>query len=68
MKCTVNGAEQHVPEGTTVADVVATLTGGADPRGLAAAVNDEVIPRSRWADTAIGEAAAVEVVVAVQGG
>jgi sulfur carrier protein len=63
---TVNGEPRDVPAGTTVAQVVATLT--RQPKGIAAAVNGEVVPRGGWAGRALRDQDQVEVVTAVQGG
>jgi sulfur carrier protein len=62
----INGEAREVPSGTTVAQVVATLTG--QPSGIAVAVNSEVVPRGGWAGQVLGERDRVEVVTAVQGG
>jgi sulfur carrier protein len=62
----VNGQEREVPPGTTVAQVVATLT--AEPAGIAAAVNGEVVPRRGWEGLALSDRDQVEIVTAVQGG
>jgi sulfur carrier protein len=63
---TVNGQPREVPAGTTLAELVATVT--SQGNGVAAAVNGEVVPRRRWPDTPVGERDRVEVVTAVQGG
>ncbi|MFI8290912.1 sulfur carrier protein ThiS [Streptomyces sp. ms191] len=66
MNVSVNG-EPHVLAGPLSLDVlVATLT--TAPSGVAAAVNEAVVPRSRWAATVLGEGDRVEVLTAVQGG
>lgn len=64
----LNGERARLPERSTVADAVA-LT-GADPgrRGIAVAVDGEVVPRGRWRETALSEGQQVEVVEAIQGG
>lgn len=64
----VNGTERAVAPGTTVADLIAEL--GHDPsgRGVAAAVNGEVVPRGAWASTAVGDGDRVEVLAAIGGG
>ena len=62
----MNGGPDHVPDGTTVDDVVVRL--GRGKSGLAVAVNDEVVPRSRWASTALQAGDRVEVLTAAQGG
>jgi sulfur carrier protein len=66
MKVTINGAAHEVPQGTTVAQAVHTLT--AATTGVAVAVNDEVVTRSTWETTALGDSDRVEVLTAVQGG
>jgi sulfur carrier protein len=65
---TVNGRPAEVPADATVASVVATLELPAEGRGVAVAVDREVVPRGAWDRTALVEGARVEVVHAVQGG
>jgi sulfur carrier protein len=64
----VNGTAEERPAGSTVADVVAGLTGKSDARGVAAAVNGAVVPRGRWAGLLLHDGDRVEVLTAVQGG
>jgi len=52
--------------GTTLAQLVAQL--GAPDRGVAVAVDSEVIPRGEWDDFTVPDGARVEVLTAVQGG
>jgi len=63
---TVNGDKRELPPGVTLADIVAQLT--ASPRGIAAAVDGEVVPRRAWPDTPLADGSVVEIVTAVQGG
>ncbi|MDA8310201.1 MAG: sulfur carrier protein ThiS [Actinomycetota bacterium] len=63
---TVNGVRRTVPPGTTVAALVAEL--GRGSRGVAVAVDREVVPRSLWEEVVVTEGANVEVVSAVAGG
>ncbi len=65
---TVNGDPLTVPAGSTVADVVACLVGGAEPKGIAVAVDRCVIPRSQWSTTPARPGAPIEVVSAAAGG
>jgi sulfur carrier protein len=65
---TVNGDPLTVPAGSTVADVVARLVGGAEPKGIAVAVDRCVIPRSQWSTTPARPGAPIEVVSAAAGG
>ncbi|MEI5009823.1 sulfur carrier protein ThiS [Streptomyces sp. NPDC087659] len=62
----VNGQPRAVAAGTTLDALVATLT--AAPSGVAAALNETVVPRGEWPGTLLGEGDRVEVLTAVQGG
>ncbi|MEY9963698.1 sulfur carrier protein [Streptacidiphilus sp. MAP12-16] len=62
----VNGDAREVPPGTTLAEVVAGLS--AAPSGVAAAVNEAVVPRSAWSATPLAADDRVEILTAVQGG
>lgn len=68
MTIELNGAPSELAPGATVDDAVSVA--GADPggRGLAVAVDGEVVPRGQWAATVLSDGASVEVVGAVQGG
>ncbi|WP_197084494.1 sulfur carrier protein ThiS [Saccharothrix sp. ST-888] len=63
---TVNGEPRRIPPATTLAEVVATLSRA--PRGVAAALNEAVVPRSAWADTVLDAGDRIEILTAVQGG
>jgi sulfur carrier protein len=65
---TVNGAALTVPDGASIADVVAQLTAGPAPKGIAVAVDRCVIPRSEWATTRARAGAPIEIVTAAAGG
>ncbi|MFF0449551.1 sulfur carrier protein ThiS [Streptomyces sp. NPDC004609] len=62
----VNGERRELATGTTLATLVAGLT--TAPSGVAAAVNEAVVPRSQWPGTLLGDGDRVEVLTAVQGG
>jgi sulfur carrier protein len=64
----VNGDPMAVPEGSMISDVVARLLEGASPKGIAVAVDLEVIPRSEWPTTPVRSGAPIEVVTAAAGG
>jgi sulfur carrier protein len=66
VRLTVNGATRAMDEAIDVAGLVAQLT--AAGRGVAVAVNGEVVPRSRWAEMALRDGDRVEVLTAAQGG
>jgi sulfur carrier protein len=63
---TLNGAIVEFASPTTIEDVVASL--GIEQRGVAVALDREVVPRSSWATTQLGEGAHVEVLAAAAGG
>ena len=64
----VNGEQRDLPAGITVADAVAATGAPPDGRGVAAAVDGEVVPRDQWQRIALEDGQHVEVVQAVQGG
>ncbi|TDC21470.1 sulfur carrier protein ThiS [Streptomyces sp. 8K308] len=66
LSVSVNGAARLVPAGTTLAALVAELS--TAPSGIAAAVNETVVPRGQWAATELAAGDRVEVLTAVQGG
>lgn len=62
----VNGEVRQLDQGTTVAGVVALLC--ESDRGVAVAIDREVVPRSSWQSTVVLDGARVEVVTAAAGG
>ena len=64
----LNGATHELPAGATVASALAELTLALDERGVAVAVQGEVVPRSEWSHRTLSVGDRVEVVRAVQGG
>ncbi|MER5541985.1 sulfur carrier protein ThiS [Streptomyces sp. NPDC001118] len=62
----VNGERREVSSGTSLDAVVRSLV--AAPSGVAAAVNETVVPRAQWAGTTLSEGDRVEILTAVQGG
>lgn len=66
MSIIVNGEPSGVAPGTTIAALLAELD--APARGVAVAVDAEVIPRGEWEAYAVPDEARVEVLIAVQGG
>ncbi|WP_164551714.1 sulfur carrier protein ThiS [Streptomyces sp. WAC 01529] len=66
LSVSVNGEVRDVASGTTLDALVATLT--AAHSGVAAALNETVVPRARWASTELAAGDRVEVLTAVQGG
>ncbi|MBQ0904882.1 sulfur carrier protein ThiS [Micromonospora sp. U21] len=66
MELTVNGTGRSVPGGASVADLVSDIA--PQQRGVAVAVNGEVVPRTSWSTTALRDGDRVEVLTAAQGG
>ncbi|WP_030319041.1 sulfur carrier protein ThiS [Streptomyces sp. NRRL B-3229] len=66
MNISVNGEPRRFAPGTALDTVVRALT--AAPSGVAAAVNETVVPRTQWPSTPLAEGDRVEVLTAVQGG
>jgi sulfur carrier protein len=63
---TVNGERRELPAASTLAEVVATLS--KSPTGVAAALNEAVVPRSSWSETVLTAGDRIEILTAVQGG
>jgi sulfur carrier protein len=63
----VNGAEREIQAGQLL-PLLRDLGYEAEARGVAAAVNDQIVPRGEWATYLLHEGDRVEIVGAVQGG
>lgn len=68
MRVTLNGNAAELPAGATVVSALGALDLPPDARGVAVAVDAEVVPRGEWARHALAEGADVEVLNAIQGG
>ncbi|KUO22970.1 sulfur carrier protein ThiS [Streptomyces dysideae] len=66
MNISLNGEPREFAPGTALDTVVKTLTPA--PSGVAAALNESVVPRAQWPSTSLSEGDRVEVLTAVQGG
>ena len=64
----LNGRELEGRDGVTVADLLADLGVEPQARGVAVAVDGEVVPRAEWGRRAVGTGARVEALTAMQGG
>jgi sulfur carrier protein len=64
----LNGEQADLRAGASVAQAVAATGAPPDGRGVAAAVDGEVVPRDRWREIELADGQRVEVVQAVQGG
>jgi sulfur carrier protein len=63
----VNGDRREIAATASLSDLVAA-PGQETPRGVAVALDGNVVPRARHASTRLYEGARVEIVTAVQGG
>jgi sulfur carrier protein len=64
----LNGNPAELDDGATVQAAVDTLDLPASGRGVAVAVDAEVVPRTQWDTHELTEGARVEVLRAIQGG
>ncbi len=70
MRVEVTGVEVELADGASLADAVRGKLGGEQerPRGIAVALDGEVVPQAEWAATPLVEGRRVEVLAAIQGG
>jgi sulfur carrier protein len=66
MTVRLNGEAREVTAGLTLDRLVSSLTSATS--GVAAALNEAVVPRGQWPATALRDGDRVEVLTAVQGG
>jgi sulfur carrier protein len=64
----INGEPVDMQPGETVAGVLDRLGLAPDARGVAVAVDGEVVPRAGWTKFALAQDARVEVLTAMRGG
>jgi sulfur carrier protein len=64
----VNGERTETQPGELLTDVLRELGLTVTARGVAIAVNGEVVPRTAWGTFALPQDAHVEVLTAMQGG
>jgi sulfur carrier protein len=68
MTIELNGERIELADGARVDEAVERAGADRDRRGVAVAVDGEVVPRSAWNETPLREGQRVEVVRAIQGG
>jgi sulfur carrier protein len=68
MRVLLNGSEAELADGATVQTAVEALDLPAAGRGVAVAVDAEVVPRTQWQTHELNDGARVEVLRAIQGG
>lgn len=68
MNVVVNGEARELPATATVASAVEVAGADASARGIAVAIDGQVVPRREWRSISLLEGQRVEVLRAVQGG
>jgi sulfur carrier protein len=68
MRVVLNGSAAELADGATVREAIEALDLPAEGRGVAVAVDAEVVPRTEWETTELQDGARVEVLRAIQGG
>ena len=68
MKVVLNGSRAELADGATVQAAVDALDLPAAGRGVAVAVDAEVVPRTQWETHELQDGARVEILRAIQGG
>jgi sulfur carrier protein len=68
MKIYLNGEELEVPEGITLAELIKSLNIRVREVGFAVAVNEEVVPKSKYESHKLSDGDRVEIVHLVGGG
>ncbi len=68
MKVIVNGETKDLDMGTTLRDVLALVGRTGADRGVAIAVNGEVVPRDEWDARDVSAEDHIEVLSAIGGG
>jgi len=68
MNVLINGEQTELRAGATVEAAVALLELPAQGRGVAVAVDAEVVPRGQWPSHELNEGARIEILRAIQGG
>jgi thiazole synthase len=68
MRIELNGAPRELPDAATLADAVRESGAGEGARGVAVALDGEVVPRAGWERTPLRKGQSVEVLAAIQGG
>jgi len=68
VKVVLNGAETELSAGATVETALEALDLPGAGRGVAVAVDAEVVPRGQWPAHELHDGARVEILRAIQGG
>jgi sulfur carrier protein len=67
MRISVNGIQKDIEESTSLEGVLKDF-GHTSPKGVAAAVNNQVVPRARWKLVTLKPLDKIIIITASQGG
>ena len=68
MRVSINSEKKDIEHVDTLETLLRLVGVSSETRGVAVALNGEVVPKSAWASARVQEGDAVEVIHAVQGG
>lgn len=68
MRIVLNGNTEEIEDGSAVAVVVARVVEGDASRGVAVALNGEVVPKGEWAGRGLADGDRIEILRAIGGG
>jgi thiazole synthase len=68
MNVELNGEVVALPDGSALTEAIEATGADREQRGLAVAIDGEVVPRSEWSRTSLSDGQKVEVLAAIQGG
>jgi sulfur carrier protein len=68
MKVFINGDEKSINKAEILSSVIYNYLQSKEPRGIAVAVNENIIRKDDWEKTVLHELDRIEIVTAMQGG
>ncbi len=68
MELFINGERRRLRDVSTLAQALEQINLTVEDRGVAVALNDEVVPKPRWRVTSLESGDRIEIIHAVQGG
>ena len=68
MKIKINGEEKVFENELSLKELVENELNSGEPKGVAVALNYNIVPKQKWNETKIKENDEIEIVQAVQGG
>ena len=68
MKIKINGEEKVFENELSLKELVENELNSREPKGVAVAINYNIVPKQKWSETKVKENDEIEIVQAVQGG